>query len=108
MTDKDYKEFDWVKDDPCYGCKHAKRLKDDEVNGMFGRRFGCTRLGRISGVKSAAVRSIEHDELREAAELVSLARDMRCDFVRKGYFECSGSIAPACFERDDEMKKEEP
>lgn len=96
MTDT----FDWAKDDPCYGCRHAKRLKDDQINGMFGRRFGCTRLGRVDGLKNCATRAIENDNIGTAIAALTDVSTMQDDFARKGYFDCSGSLAPACYEKE--------
>lgn len=96
--------FDWVKDDPCYGCKHAKRLKDDQINGMFGRRFGCTSPGRINGLKNCAARAIENDCIDTAIAALTDVRTMHDDFARKGYFDCSGSLAPACYEKEEKKQ----
>lgn len=94
-------EFNWIEDDPCHGCRHAKRLNDDQINGIFGRRFGCANRGRIDGLRNAAVRAIVRNDLNEAQTLIGNARDMWDDFTRKGYFECSGSLAPACYEKEE-------
>lgn len=94
-------ELDWVKADPCYGCRHAKRLDDRQIDGMFGRRFGCVNRGRIDELKNEAVMAVARNELDEAQTLIGNARDMWDDFTRKGYFECSGSLAPACYEKEE-------
>ena len=48
--------FDYIKDDPCYGCKYAVRIPDSLLPNPWIRRFGCSnRERRDSIVRSAKI-----------------------------------------------------
>lgn len=98
-------KFDWVKDDPCYGCKHAVRLPEEQVNGIFGRRFGCTSVNRRNHLIGQAYKILETDwdmmSVRKAYDLlgVIVAADRR--YLEDGHYDCLDSIAPWCKEKED-------
>ena len=98
--------FNWVKDDPCYGCKHAKRLNDENLQ-LFSRRFGCTNSKRREDLVSHAAELLkmrDHNAISIAYKELGQAIDMDNDFLNDGHYACSESVVvPSCFEKIDEI-----
>lgn len=100
-------KFDWVKDDPCYGCKHAVRLPDEEVNGIFGRRFACRSVKRRNGLIEQAVKILEQSgwdmiSIKRVYDLLGTIVTMDREFLEKGHYPCDDGIAPWCKELEEE------
>ena len=96
--------FNWVKDDPCYGCKHVKRLNNDKLQ-IFDRRFGCTNAKRREDLVSHVAELLkmrDHNAISIAYKELGQAIDMDNDFLNDGHYACSESIAPSCFEKSEE------
>jgi len=105
------KKFDWIKDDPCYGCKHAVRLPDEQVNGIFGRRFACKSVNRRNGLLTRACKILEQGwdmlSVKKAYDLLSSIVSADREFLEKRHYPCSDDIAPQCKELEEENNNTE-
>lgn len=94
--------FDYINGDPCSKCRYAKLLEENQVNGMFERRFGCVNTKRREELISEAVKLLESNDtesLIRAANALNAAADMDCQMRDKGYYDCSPSpLIPSCYE----------
>ena len=98
-------KFDWVKDDPCYGCKHAVRLPDEQVNGIFGRRFACKSVKRRNGLIEQAYKILEQGwdmiSVKKAYDMLGPIVTADREFLETGHYPCNDGIAPWCKEKED-------
>lgn len=104
------KKIDWIKDDPCYGCKHAVRLPDEQVNGIFGRRFACKSGNRRDELIERACKILEQGwdmiSVKKAYDILGLVVDADREFLEKGHYLCNDGIAPWCKEFEEENNSE--
>ena len=66
-------DYDYIKDDPCYGCRFAIAKTEEQLNqdGMFSRRFLCMNRNRIEQKELYAIRAIIGHDHRKALSIVS-------------------------------------
>lgn len=99
-------KFDWVKDDPCYGCKHAVRLPDEQVNGIFGRRLACTSVKRRNGLIEQAYKTLERGwdmvSVKRAYDILGPIVTADRELLETGHYPCNEGIAPWCKELEEE------
>lgn len=100
-------KFDWIKDDPCYECRYAVRLPDEQVNGIFGRRFACKSSNRRSRLIEQAYKILEQGwdiiSVNKAYDLLGSIVTADREFLEKGHYPCNDSIAPWCKEKEDQQ-----
>lgn len=95
------KTFDYVKDDPCYGCRFAALKTESEMNtdGMFSRRFLCMNRNRIGPLELSCIQALAAHEYCKALSIVSTLINM----TKRGCFrlECEDSNcgAPFCYQK---------
>lgn len=95
-------KFDYIKDDPCYGCRFATEKTEEEMNhdGMLSRRFLCMNRNRIEQKEMYAIRSIVGHDYRKALSMVSELIGM----TAKGCFRLTceeGAIRPMCYQKKE-------
>lgn len=83
--------FDFIKDDPCYGCKFAIKIPDKLLMNPWNRRLGCKNMER----RDAAVRSakifLERDSsmsVEEAKRNLDAAVEMDASYKKNGFIDC--------------------
>lgn len=98
-------EYDYIKDDPCYGCRFATEKTEEELNqdGMFSRRFLCMNRDRIEQKEMYAIRAIVVHDHRQALSIVSELIQM----TERGCFRLTceeGTIRPHCYRKKENEK----
>ena len=91
------KTFDYVKDDPCYGCRFALMKSQEmlEREGMFTRRFFCTNQCRLTERKMKLIKFVLEDNFTEALRMLNGIMDM-C-YERFMFKPSESLIRPWCY-----------
>ena len=97
--------LDYVKDDPCYGCRFATEKTEEELNqdGGFSRRFLCMNRDRIEPKEMSAIKSIVNHEYGKALSIMSELIQM----TARGCFRLTceeGTIRPHCYRKKENEK----
>lgn len=95
---KDVVTIDFVKSDPCFGCRYAvpKTKKEVERDGIFTRRFLCASIARLDTLE----RKVVHGMVKRDFDVASAAlEEMRDAFYRhSGLLECEDiAVQPSCY-----------
>ena len=97
---------DFIKDDPCYGCKYAVEIPDYLLASMFSRRMGCAS-GKARDCLVGEAREalgdgtgVGPESVTRAAKYLCMARAADEFFQTHGFYECvDASVGhPGCFE----------
>lgn len=91
-------KYDFIKDDPCLGCKFAIKKTDDEIehDGYFTRRYLCMNQDRLLKLKMQVIEAIVTNDFgaasASAAKLYAMTRRGRLKI------DCEDSIVrPFCY-----------
>lgn len=95
-------EFDYVKDDPCYGCRFALPKSDAEmsIDGMFSRRWFCARVDRVESKEMSVVRAIASHDYAQALRIVNELQQM----TKRGlcHLTCEETVLrPMCYQKKE-------
>lgn len=96
---------DYVKDDPCYGCRFAVKKSEKEIqnDGMFTRRFLCANLMRRDEMELEIIRSIVARDYNKATYLLSTLVDaLRCG--NGLLLKVVDATVPVCYQKKEEKK----
>lgn len=95
---KDIVTIDFVKSDPCYGCRYAvlKTKKEMERDGIFARRFFCASKARVNALESKVIHGmVQKDFDSAAAALEEMRRISNC---QGGLLNCEDTtMRPWCY-----------
>lgn len=94
--------FNYVTDDPCYGCKFAVRIPDGNVFNPWMRRFGCSCRKRRDDLLRSSRILLEKDSyvaVSEAKDALNTIVKWDEQFKKDGYFECADATVgpPSCY-----------
>ena len=95
-------DYDYIKDDPCYGCRFATKKTEEELNqdGLFSRRFLCMNRNRIDMKEMSAIRAIGVHDYSKALSMVSELIGM----TARGCFRLTCEevpIRPICYQKKE-------
>lgn len=95
-------KFDYIKDDPCYGCKYAVRIFDSLLPNPWTRRFGCSNRERRDSIVRSAKIFLERNSdvaVEEAKRNLDAVVEMDRSYKKYGFMEAEFVAVgnPGCY-----------
>lgn len=95
---------DFIRDDPCHGCKFATLIPDYLLDSYFSRRIGCVNVKRRERLVEKATEILNTSStpraVTEALKYLNGASESDEYFNSHCFYKCEDSIGhPECFEQ---------